>query len=40
MTSADYNKVIAKERGTYTLTMTDVTDAMKSPSDWASLLGI
>lgn len=40
MTSADYNKVIAKERGTYTLTMTDVTETMKSPSDWASLLGI
>lgn len=40
MTSADYNKLIAKERGTYTLTMTDVTETMKSPSDWANLLGI
>ncbi len=38
--SATYNKAIAKEQGTYTITAKDVTDAVQSPSQWALLLGI
>jgi hypothetical protein len=38
--SNDYNKAIAREQGTYTLTAKDVTESVQSPSEWANLLGI